>query len=70
MCTTERENKEKAEGRTMKNISEYTEQETRNAYEGIKIALTANSSQPITIEFLLKSMSEVKARAEELKITL
>ena len=54
----------------MKNISEYTEQETRNAYEGIKIALTANSSQPITIEFLLKSMSEVKARAEELKITL
>lgn len=54
----------------MKNINEYTEREVRNAYEGIKLALTINASQPITIEFLLKSMEEVKVRAEELKINL
>lgn len=54
----------------MKSISEYTEKELRNAYEGIKMGLTINASQPLTIEFLLNSMEAVKARAAQLKISL
>lgn len=54
----------------MKNINEYNEQEVRNAYEGIKMALTLNASQPIVINRLLESMSQVKVRATELGISL
>lgn len=55
---------------TMKNINEYNEQEIRTAYEGIKLALILNASQPIVINQLIENMKLVKARAAELGINL
>lgn len=54
----------------MKNINEYNEQEVRTAYEGIKLGLVLNVSQPMVIDHLLDAMEQVKARAAELGISL
>ena len=54
----------------MKKINEYNEQEVRTAYEGIKLALILNASQPIVINQLIENMEQVKARATELGISL
>lgn len=54
----------------MKQIKDYNEVDVRKAYEGITTALVINASQPITVDFLLKSLEELKVRAKELNITL
>ena len=54
----------------MKQIRDYTADEVKTAYEGIKAGLVLNSNQSEVINALLVALGEVKERANELGIIL
>lgn len=54
----------------MKQIRDYTVDEVKKAYEGIKAGLVINSNQPVVISNLLVALETVKERANELGIIL
>lgn len=54
----------------MKQIKDYTENEVRTAYEGIKTGLVINANQVSVVNALLDALEKVNARAKELGIIL
>ena len=54
----------------MKQIKDYTEDEVRTAYEGIKTGLVLNANQVAVVKALIDALEEVNARAKELGISL
>lgn len=54
----------------MKKINEYNSTEVKNAYEGIKLGLVLNVSEPLVINHLLEALEQIKVRANELGIVL
>lgn len=54
----------------MKQIRDYTADEVKKAYEGIKTGLVINSNQPVVVSNLLVALEIVKERAKELGIIL
>ena len=54
----------------MKQIRDYTADEVKKAYEGIKTGLVINSNQPEVVSALLVALETVKERANGLGIIL